>query len=174
MPIDALLRRLPWDRFFTNVVTYATFPIVGGRRYPARHAETSGPAATTAWASARSVLVAFMGANALNFILVAGFQRLAYGTPSARQAGSAFVAVLPVQFATGLLTAGVAFSYGRIGVGAVGLLAVVLFVSQYLLREGIAAIERGEELGKRTKELAALQVGPAQHGRCRRCRCVTP
>jgi putative nucleotidyltransferase with HDIG domain len=100
-----------------------------------------------------------MGTNFLNFVLVAGFQRASWGSPSLAEARAAFVTVLPVQFATGLLTAGVAFSYGRIGVGAVGLLAVVLFVFQYLLRAGIAAFDRGEELGKRTKELAALQVG---------------
>ena len=70
-----------------------------------------------------------------------------------------YLTVLPVEFATGLLTAGVAFSYGRIGVGAVGLLAVVLFVFQNLLRAGIQAYERGEELSKRSRELAALQVG---------------
>ena len=42
--------------------------------------------------------------------------------------------------------------------------AVVLFVFQYLVRAGVAGFERGEELRKRTRELAALQVGPAQHG----------
>ena len=58
-----------------------------------------------------------------------------------------------------LLTAGVAFVYQRVGVGAVGLLAVVLFVFQYLLHAGIQAFERGEELQNRTSELASLQVG---------------
>jgi putative nucleotidyltransferase with HDIG domain len=72
---------------------------------------------------------------------------------------SVYLTVLPAEFATGLLTAGVAFSYGRIGVGAVGLIAVVLFVFQNLLRAGIQAYERGEELSKRSRELAALQVG---------------
>ena len=72
---------------------------------------------------------------------------------------SVFLTVLPSQFATGLLTAGVAFSYQRLGVGAVGLAAVVLFVFQYLLRAGVQAYERGEQLSQRTKELASLQVG---------------
>ena len=49
--------------------------------------------------------------------------------------------------------------YQRLGVGAVGLAAVVLFVFQYLLQAGIQAYERGEELQKRTRELASLQVG---------------
>ena len=57
------------------------------------------------------------------------------------------------------MTAGVAFSYDRLGIGAVGLTAVVLFVFQYLVRAGVDAFERGEELEKRTRELASLQVG---------------
>src|SRR2546423_1059233 len=70
-----------------------------------------------------------------------------------------YLTVLPSEFASGLLTGAVAFSYGRIGVGAVGLAAVVLFVFQYLVRGGVQAFERGEELSTRTKELASLQVG---------------
>ena len=70
-----------------------------------------------------------------------------------------YLTMLPTEFATRLLTAGVAFSYGRIGVGAVGLLAVVLFIFQYLIRTIVDAHERGEELGTRTQELASLQVG---------------
>ena len=58
-----------------------------------------------------------------------------------------------------MLTAGVAFTYQRLGVGAVGLAAVVLFVFQYLLKAGVQAYERGEQLSQRTKELASLQVG---------------
>ena len=84
-----------------------------------------------------------------------------------------YLTVLPSEFATGLLTAGVAFSYGQIGVGAVGLLAVVLFVFQNLLRAGIEAFERGDELQQRTRQLASLQVGLPRRS-CRRCRCGTP
>ena len=72
---------------------------------------------------------------------------------------SVYLTVLPSEFATALLTAGVAFSYQRLGVGAVGLAAVVLFVFQYLLKAGVEAYDRGEQLEQRTKELASLQVG---------------
>jgi putative nucleotidyltransferase with HDIG domain len=117
------------------------------------------PAGENALAFGGVVLVSFLITNVVNFVLVMSFFRASYGSPSLAEAKTAFMTVLPVQFATGLLTAGVAFSYGLMGVRAVGLLAVVLFVFQYLLRAGVAALERGEELGKRTKELAALQVG---------------
>ena len=43
--------------------------------------------------------------------------------------------------------------------GAVGLAAVVLFVFQYLLKAGVEAYDRGEQLEQRTRELASLQVG---------------
>ena len=141
-----------------NLVTFATFPILGA---VAIHLASPDVVAgqDDGLSFGAVVLAVFMASNFLNFILVAGFQRASFGTPSLAEARSAFVTVLPVQFATALLTAGVAFSYGRIGVGAVGLLAVVLFVFQYLLRAGIAAFDRGEELSKRSRELAALQVG---------------
>ena len=155
---DSCIHRRSWDRVVHNLITYATFPILGAVAIHLAAPDVVPGQDDGLWFSA-VVLAVFMGSNLLNFLLVAGFMRASFGSPSLPEARSAFVTVLPVQFATGLLTAGVAFSYGRIGVGAVGLLAVVLFVFQYLLRAGIAAFDRGEELDKRTKELAALQVG---------------
>jgi putative nucleotidyltransferase with HDIG domain len=76
-----------------------------------------------------------------------------------RNLKSVWLTVQPTQLATGLLTAGVAYSYSQIGVGAVGLLAVVLFIFQNLLRVVLQAFERGEELSNRTRELASLQMG---------------
>ena len=91
--------------------------------------------------------------------MVAIFHALRYGSSLIETTRIVYLTVLPTEFACGLLTAGVAFSYGHIGVGAVGLAAVVLFVFQYLLRAGVQAFERGEELTERTHQLAALQVG---------------
>jgi putative nucleotidyltransferase with HDIG domain len=76
-----------------------------------------------------------------------------------RNLKAVWLTVQPTQLATGLLTAGVAYSYSQIGVGAVGLLAVVLFIFQNLLRVVLQAFERGEELSNRTRELASLQMG---------------
>ncbi len=42
---------------------------------------------------------------------------------------------------------------------SVGLAAVVLFVFLYILRTSVQAEDRGEELAKRTRELASLQMG---------------
>jgi putative nucleotidyltransferase with HDIG domain len=105
------------------------------------------------------VLLVFMLTNLLNFVMVAGSLHASGEVSFQGSVRSVFLTVLPSQFATGLLTAGVAFSYQRLGVGAVGLAAVVLFVFQYLLRAGVQAYERGEQLSQRTTELASLQVG---------------
>jgi putative nucleotidyltransferase with HDIG domain len=101
----------------------------------------------------------FMITNFLNFGMVAGSLHLSREVSFHKSLTSAFFTVLPSQFATALLTAGIAFSYQRLGVGAVGLAAVVLFVFQYLLKAGVEAYERGEQLEQRTTELASLQVG---------------
>jgi putative nucleotidyltransferase with HDIG domain len=141
-----------------NFVTYATFPVVGALAIRAVEGDVSA-GAVDALGFAAVVLIVFMATNFLNFLMIAGFQRVALGVPFFRSLRSVYLTVLPAEFATALLTAGVAFSYGRLGVKAVGLLAVVLFVFQNLLRAGVHAFERGEELSKRTKELASLQVG---------------
>jgi putative nucleotidyltransferase with HDIG domain len=72
---------------------------------------------------------------------------------------SSLATALPTEFATALLTAGIALTYAETGAAAVGLAAVVIFVFQYILRTSVQAQTRGEELSRRTRELASLQVG---------------
>jgi putative nucleotidyltransferase with HDIG domain len=156
--IDAGVSRRRWEGAVNNVVTWTVFPIVGGLIMKASFG-TGAVASEDALPFAAIVLATFMVTNFLNFTMVALFQRASYGRSFRASFRAVYVTVLPSEFATGLLTAGVAFSYGRIGVGAVGLAAVVLFVFQYLVRAGVEAYERGDELSKRTKELASLQVG---------------
>jgi putative nucleotidyltransferase with HDIG domain len=67
--------------------------------------------------------------------------------------------MLPFELATALLTAGAAFSYQRLGIGAIALLVVTLLVFGHLARTGVKACERGLELTRRGQELGALQVG---------------
>ena len=105
------------------------------------------------------MLAVFLITNLLNFSMVAGFEAVFGGPRFLGSFRSMYVTVLPVEVAVALLTAGIALIYQQVGVGAVGLLAVVLFIFQYLLQAGIQAYERGAELEKRTRELASLQVG---------------
>jgi putative nucleotidyltransferase with HDIG domain len=157
--VDASLSPRPWPRTLSNFAVWATFPVVGALLVDVWVADPT-PGSENALAFALLVFVTFMATNFLNFVLVAGSLQAA-GEPVSLRGSfrSVFVTVLPSQVATGLLTAGIAFSYQRLGVGAVGLAAVVLFVFQYLLKAGVEAYDRGEQLEQRTLELASLQVG---------------
>ena len=155
--IDAILSKRTWDRGLNNVVTWAVFPVVGGlmaEGIAGHHLVGDDPGGL-----AMTVVAVFMATNILNFLMVAGFHRASYGESLRRNLGSVYLTVLPSEFATSLLTAVIAYAYDAIGIGAVALIAVVLFVFQYLVRAGVQAFERGEELGQRTRELASLQVG---------------
>jgi putative nucleotidyltransferase with HDIG domain len=155
--IDAVLSRRPVDRALNNVATYAAFPLVGALMMDVMMPDGSVHH-DGIWFPA-TVLLVFMTTNFLNFVMVALFHRVSFHESLRRSFRFVYITVLPSEFATGLLTAVVAYSYDRLGVGAVGLTAVVLFVFQYLVRAGVQAFERGEELAKRTRELASLQVG---------------
>jgi putative nucleotidyltransferase with HDIG domain len=156
--IDILISRRPWHLGLWNVAVWATFPLVGGLMVSAWTVDTAATDENALWFAAL-VLVVFMVTNFLNFVMVAGALAAAGEGSFAGSVKSVYMTVLPSEFATGLLTAGVAFSYQRLGVGAVGLAAVVLFVFQYLLKAGVQAYERGEQLEQRTRELSSLQVG---------------
>jgi putative nucleotidyltransferase with HDIG domain len=156
--VDALLEWRGWLPVVVNAATYAVFPLFGAVLFDVLGADPA-TAHNDALGFAAVVLIVFMLANVLNFSLIAGCAKIDRGTSFSALFRTVYVNILPSEFATGLLTAGVAFSYSQIGVGAVGLLAVVLFVFQYLIRTYVNAHERGEELGKRTRELASLQVG---------------
>jgi putative nucleotidyltransferase with HDIG domain len=156
--VDSLNSRRPLDKGVWNVAIWAFFPAIGGvlaNVLMPEHVLT----ARDALPFAGMVLIVFMATNFLNFLMVACSHKLIDGTSIIDDTRTVYLTVLPTEFAAGLLTSGVAFSYGHIGVGAVGLAAVVLFVFQYLLRAGVQAYERGEELTARTHQLAALQVG---------------
>jgi putative nucleotidyltransferase with HDIG domain len=156
--IDAMLYRRPWHRNLMNLAVWAWFPIIGALLIEAWAGEpTQG--GEDALGFAGIVGAVFMITNFLNFVMVAGSLHLSGEVSFRESLTSAFLTVLPSQFATALLTAGIAFSYQRLGVGAVGLAAVVLFVFQYLLKAGVEAYDRGEQLVQRTTELASLQFG---------------
>jgi putative nucleotidyltransferase with HDIG domain len=156
--VDAAATRRSAVRTFTNVTTWVMFPVVGGLLVESING-TGDVASGDALSFAGVVLATFMVTNFLNFVMVGLWVWASFGISFMSSVRNVYFTVLPSEFASGLLTAAVAFSYGRIGVGAVGLAAVVLFVFQYLVRAGVQAFERGEELSKRTKELASLQVG---------------
>jgi putative nucleotidyltransferase with HDIG domain len=152
--IDAAVSKQSLDKKLANVATYAAFGFLGGL---AIDALVGDPHGDPLWFGG-VVLCTFLATNALNFALIAVPACLVFGIPREVLCRS-FVTALPSEFATALLTASVAFTYGHLGVGSVGLAAVVFFVFLYILRTSFSAHERGEELDKRTRELASLQMG---------------
>jgi putative nucleotidyltransferase with HDIG domain len=155
--VDAIHSRSRWEGSVNNVVTWAVFPLVGALLFDAIVGPATERGSDLTYAAV--VLLVFMASNVLNFLMVATFQRAYWGRSLRHSLRSVYLTVLPSEFATGLLTAAVAYSYHAIGVGAAALAAVVLFVFQYLVRIAVQAYERGEELETRTRELASLQVG---------------
>src|SRR3954451_18641811 len=118
--IDALLYRRPWHRNLMNLAVWAWFPIIGSVIIEA-YAGEPAPGSDNALGFAGLVGGVFMITNFLNFAMVAGSLHLSGEVSFQKSLRSVFITVLPSQFATALLTAGVAFSYQRLGVGAVGL-----------------------------------------------------
>ena len=147
-----------FDRLLVNLATFATFPLARrprhrrpGRRLrrPLRRRRSGSPPSSSAssWRPTRST---------------SRWSRPRPASATACRSGRcwrSFVTALPSEFATGLLTASVAFTYGHLGMASVGLAAVILFVFLYILRTSVQAEDRGEELTKRTRELASLQMG---------------
>jgi putative nucleotidyltransferase with HDIG domain len=154
--IDGLIGRRPLVRILGNTAAFTLFPLAGALSM--QFLLGADPTSVGGFTFATVVFIVFLGAMLLNFVLIAGGIVALEGIPfmdMVRTLGTA----LPTEFATALLTAGIALTYTETGVGAIGLAAVVIFVFQYLLRTSVRAHERGEELSKRTKQLASLQVG---------------
>ncbi len=155
--VDVSVSRNSFDRVVINVATYATFALLGGLAVQWLAGDFDPHNGDPLWFAA-VVLLTFLATNTLNFLMVAAAVSLGYGG-SPLQLGRSFITALPSEFATGLLTASVAFTYGHLGMASVGLAAVILFVFLYILRASVQSQERGEELTKRTEELASLQMG---------------
>jgi putative nucleotidyltransferase with HDIG domain len=151
----AVIARRPFSKSMNNVAVWAAFPLIGGLMVDALAVDAAHHGV---WFCAMVVLV-YMTTNALNFLLVAGYCHVVDGIRLWSSVKSVYLTMVPGDIATALLTATVAYSYVRLGIGAVALAAVVLVVFQYLVWARVQAYERGEELGKRTRELASLQVG---------------
>jgi putative nucleotidyltransferase with HDIG domain len=153
--VYALVARRPFDKALNNVTVWGVFPLVGGLMVDALAVD----AAHDGVLFCAMVVLVYMTTNAINFLLVAGYCHIVDGTRFRSSVKSVYLTMVPGDIATALLTATVAYSYIRLGIGAVALAAVVLVVFQYLVWARVQAYERGEELGKRTRELASLQVG---------------
>jgi putative nucleotidyltransferase with HDIG domain len=108
---------------------------------------------------ATAVAAVSMLAHAAAFTSTAAYLALRGVLSVSEAIRTVYRTMLPFELAAALLTAGVAFCYVRLGLAALGLLAVVMVIVHHVARTGVTAYERGEELAKRTEELGTLQVG---------------
>jgi putative nucleotidyltransferase with HDIG domain len=155
--VSDLPRRIPLRHALVNASTYAFFPLVGGIAF-----ELIGGPALLNTSPATYILVVFalfLATNILNFVLIAMDVAVIDGAPLLNAIRTVLVPLLPIEFATGLLTAGVAYAYQGKNIAVVGLLGVVGLVFQYLLHTVLNSKDRKEKLEGRTRQLAALQVG---------------
>ena len=156
----ALLAQLPlsiatrakFGAVVCNLSGYATFALLGGLAMRPVPAEEE-------FAVAGALFLVFLATNFLNFLAVAVDIRVTEGGSVARSVREVFAPVLPVQIASALLTASIAYGYVRYGIEVIVFLAAAGLVFQYLLHLVLESMNRGEQLEKRTHELASLQVG---------------
>jgi putative nucleotidyltransferase with HDIG domain len=155
--VTAIRSRTPLRRLIVNLSTHASYPIAGALLFAAlsspQLAERNGATFMLV------VFVVFLTTNVMNFLLIAVDIAVVDGLPIRRAVTALYVPLLPVQFAISLLTAGAAYMYNQVGLGAIGLLGVICLVIQSLLQTALSAVDRKEQLEGRTRELAALQVG---------------
>ncbi len=139
-----------------NMVTYAIFPLAGGIAFKA----VTGSAGLTQDDAYFYLLVfaLFQFSLAINFVLVAGYRAYVERVRFSSQL-RVLPPVLPSEFASAMLAVAVAFIYHVIGIAAIALFGVVLVTFQYLLGQLLLSQQRGDELERRSKQLASFQVG---------------
>jgi hypothetical protein len=134
---DALRSRTRGPELLSNVVTYATFPLLGGVALE----WMNGLSFANDGSSAVAVLIVFVAANVLNFVMIAGHTVLVRGGSLLQMFRTVYLPVLPWELATASLTAMAAYGFEIYGAGIIGLFVLSLATCQLLLR----AVLRGQE-----------------------------
>jgi putative nucleotidyltransferase with HDIG domain len=145
-----------WHYLLNNLLTYAVFPLLGGIAF---HDATAALSLTESDPSFYLLVFGlFQFALAVNFLMIAGYgcyvERVSFSSKL-----HVLPPVLPSEFASAMLAVAVAFIYHVIGIAAIALFGVVLVTFQYLLGQLLLSQQRGDELERRSKQLASFQVG---------------
>jgi putative nucleotidyltransferase with HDIG domain len=154
---DAAQRRIAPHFAASNIASFSLYPLVGG--WFIDWAATGWGVEQPDVNYALLVIAAFLLANSVNFIQVAVTHRLVQSQSIRRAARDLYLPLLPSQLVVAVLAAGIVYAHAHGGGVALGLLVGVVVLYQYLLRELLLSRERAEQLGKRTTQLASLQVG---------------
>jgi putative nucleotidyltransferase with HDIG domain len=149
-------RDAPHD-LLNNVLTYMTFPLVGGLAFH-ETIEALGIGAADA-SYYPLVFGVFLLALAINFAMTGVYTCYLERSSFVEKVRTVLFPVLPSEVAAALMAVGVAFVYHEIGIAGVALFGIVLITFQYLLGALLLSQQRAQELGDRTKQLASFQVG---------------
>jgi putative nucleotidyltransferase with HDIG domain len=144
------------NRVLCNLVAFSVYPVTGGL---AIRAVRDTGIDTVSIGFGIIVLAGFIAMNLLNFLAVAVDMRVDPGKPVGESLRRVWLPVLPVNVATALLCVVLVIAHEEHGIGVMALVIVVGLVFQYLLHLVLESMNRGEQLARRTQELAALQVG---------------
>jgi putative nucleotidyltransferase with HDIG domain len=140
-----------------NLLTFATFPLLGGLAF--HYVTTSAGITDTDPAFYALILAVFGFALAIDFTLIASYSCYLQRTSFLKAVRYAFLPVLPSELAAALMAVGIAYLYVKVGIGAIALFGVVLVTFQYLVGALLVSQDRAEELERRSKQLASFQVG---------------
>ena len=149
--------RDPIHDFVINLVAYSWFPLLGGLAFHGVQ-QAAGLEGNDGFFYLL-VLAVFMFSLWLNFSLIAIHNCFSEGLTYLGQVRKAVVPVVSSELAAATMAIGIAFLYQRVGLAAIVLVAIVLFIFQHLLGQLLVSEERSEELERRTRHLASLQVG---------------
>jgi putative nucleotidyltransferase with HDIG domain len=153
--VDGLRRHVRGTYLVNNLVTYATFPLIGGLALHALH-NTAGAERES---YALAVFGVFIAANALNFLMIAGHTRILRGGSLLDMLRTVFLPVLPWEIASAVMTALAVYGFEVYGAGIIGLFALALGVYQLLLRALLEGQAHSEEIERRTDQLDVRHEG---------------
>jgi len=153
--VDAIRGRTRGSYLLSNLATYAFFPLVGALALQGL--------ADLGMANEGGVAVAvfsvFVGANLLNFAMIAGHTVYLRGGSLPEMFRTVYMPVFPWELATASLTAMAVYGFEVYGAGVIGLFALALAVCQLLLRSLLQGQEHGEEVLRRSDQLDVRHEG---------------
>src|SRR4051794_17666027 len=141
--VDAVRSRTRGAELLSNVVTYATFPLLGAIALQGVEHTRFAEGASFAVA----VLVVFVVANVLNFVMIAGHTVLLRGGSLVTMFRTVYLPVLPWELATASLTAMAVYGFEVYGPAVIGLFFVSPATCQLLRRAILRGQETEEEVG---------------------------
>jgi putative nucleotidyltransferase with HDIG domain len=152
------LRSRPRPRgtyLLNNLATHATFPLLGGLLLLAVH----GSPTLGRGGYVLAVFAVFIGANILNFTMIAGHTVWLRGGSLKELFRTVYLPVLPWELATASITAMAVWGFELYGAGVIGLFGVALGVCQLLLRALLQGHAHGEEVERRNDQLDVRHEG---------------